>query len=585
MSVIASVFPPVLAPDRRALFRRPAALAVICLAELLVLLDNTVVNVALPSLGVELNVGFSGLQWVVDAYTLTFSGFLLACGHLGDRFGRRKVMMIGLAGVAVMSLGGALATNLGQVLAARAGMGVFAAAVFPATLALITNLFSEAKTRGAAIATWAGMAGFAVGIGPVAGGWLLDHFSWHAVFWMNVPIALLVLAGTVVLVPESRAAQVGRLDVVGAALSLLGVTALVWTIIEAPNHGWLSVPSLLGYAAATVLLAVFVWWELHHPAPVFDVALLRIRRFAFPALAITVAYFSLFGFLFLITQYFQGVREYTPLQFGVHSLPFALSVVLFAPAATLIAQRLGTTAILVVGLLVLGAGMFLAGRVTVDSPYLGIVLVSMVLLAFGFALVQGPATESIMSSVPPDQAGAGSALNDTTREIGGALGVAILGSIVSSVYTPKVSPLVNAIPDSVMTPTQKGYARESVLTVLQIQKQPVNPLFDTRKHELIHAIKAAQLDGVQTASYATVAATVLCAVIVALFLPWRPAGGPSLLLGWATDAKPQQATDTTELTTSDASETARPHTEPPDKPAPRPASLSSTTAPQRGPKN
>ncbi|MBF6061489.1 MFS transporter [Nocardia terpenica] len=562
MSVIASVFPPVLAPDRRALLRRLAALAIICLAELLVLLDNTVVNVALPSLGVQLNVGFSGLQWVVDAYTLTFSGFLLACGYLGDRFGRRKVMMIGLAGVAVMSLGGALATNLGQVLAARAAMGVFAAAVFPATLALITNLFPEAKTRGAAIATWAGMAGFAVGIGPVAGGWLLDHFSWHAVFWMNIPIALLVLVGTVVLVPESRAARVGGLDVVGAALSLLGVTTLVWTIIEAPNHGWLSVPSLLGYAAAAVLLASFVWWELHHPAPVFDVALLRIRRFAFPALAITVGYFSLFGFLFLITQYFQGVREYTPLQYGVHSLPFALSVVLFAPAATLIAQRLGTTAILVVGLLVLGAGMFLAGRVTVDSPYLGIVVVSMMLFGFGFALVQGPATESIMSSVPPDQAGAGSALNDTTREIGGALGVAILGSIVSSVYTPKVSPLVDAIPDSVMTPTQKGYARESVLTVLQIQKQPLSPLFDTRKHELIHAMKAALLDGVQVASYATVGAVVLCALVVALFLPWRPAAGSSLLLGWATDAEPPQTTDAAELTTEPPEQTNTPPSAP-----------------------
>ena len=305
--------------------RRYLALLVICVAELLVVLDNTVVNVALPSMGLQLRADMSGLQWVVDAYTLTFAGLLLAFGHLGDRYGRKKVMIFGLAGIAVMSVGGALAADLEQVVAARAAMGVFAAAVFPATLALIINIFTDAKERALAIAAWTAMAGFAIAIGPTAGGFLLEHFSWHSVFWINVPVALLVLAAAVWCVPESRAEHVGKYDPLGIALSLAGITVLVWAIIEAPHNGWLSATSVVAYVAGTVALAVFVWWELRTASPVLDLTLFRNRRFSLPALAIAVAYFSMFGFLFMITQYFQGVREQTPLQFGIHSLPFAVA--------------------------------------------------------------------------------------------------------------------------------------------------------------------------------------------------------------------------------------------------------------------
>lgn len=273
---------------------RYLALLVICLAELLVVLDNTIVNVALPSLGVELHTDISGLQWVVDAYTLTFAGLLLAFGHLGDRYGRRRVMMIGLAGVAVMSVGGALATDLGQVIAARAAMGVFAAAVFPATLALIINIFTDVKERAVAIAAWTAMAGIAIAIGPTAGGWLLEHFSWHSVFWINVPVALVVLVLARLLIPESKTTHVGRLDLLGIAFSLLSVTTLVWTIIEAPHQGWVSAISLSGYAMSVVFFAAFVWWELRTDSPVLNMQLFRIRRFSLPALAIAVAYFSMF---------------------------------------------------------------------------------------------------------------------------------------------------------------------------------------------------------------------------------------------------------------------------------------------------
>ncbi|GGN78891.1 MFS transporter [Nocardia rhizosphaerihabitans] len=494
-------------------------------------------NVALPSLGVQLHASFGGLQWVVDAYTLTFAGLLLAFGHLGDRFGRRKVMMLGLVGVAIMSVGGASATDLGQVIAARAAMGVFAAAVFPATLAMIINIFTDVKERAIAIAAWTAMAGFAIAIGPTAGGWLLEHFSWHSVFWVNIPVAVVILVFARLLVPESRAAHTGRLDVVGIALSLLSVTALVWTIIEAPNQGWLSPISLVGFVFAVVCFAVFVRWEMRTSSPVLNMSLFRIRRFSLPAVAIMVAYFSMFGFLFMITQYFQGVMELSPLQFGVHSLPFAVAIAVGAPLATLIAQKVGTTAVIVFGLVVMSVGMFIAGQVNVETPYMGPVLVSMVLMGLGLAIVQGPATESIMSSVALDEAGAGSAVNDTTREAGGTLGVAVLGSIVASVYTTKVGPRIDAIPDFLMTANEKSFARESVIAVLEMVKRPTNPAFAQQKADLIYAMKAASLEGFQLASYVTVSASLLVAVVIAIFLPWKPADG-SVLLAWKERSNP-----------------------------------------------
>ncbi|MBP1162598.1 MFS transporter [Rhodococcus sp. PvR099] len=520
---------------------RFAALAVICLAELLVVLDNTIVNVALPSIGVELHTGVSGLQWVVDAYTLTFASLLLACGNLGDRYGRRRIMIIGLIGVGVMSVAGANAETLGQVIAARAAMGVFAAAVFPATLALIINIFTDTRERALAIAAWTAMAGFAIAIGPMSGGWLLEHFSWHSVFWINVPVAAVAIIATLLLVPESKAAVVGRLDLPGIVLSIVGITLLVWSIIEAPRYGWLSLATLGGIAAAAVLLGAFVWWQLRTPTPILDMRLFRIRRFSLPALAIAIAYFSMFGFLFLITQYFQGVREYTPLEFGIASLPFAVSVAVGAPIATLLAQRIGTTAVIVFGLLLTGLGLYLGGLVDVDSTYLADVLPSMVSMALGLAIVQGPATESIMSSLPLDEAGAGSAVNDTTREIGGTLGVAVLGSIVASYYSTTISPNIDRVPAMLMNEDEKGFARATVLSVLEIRKREIPTMLEPQRENLITAMKSAVLQGSQTASLVATGAVVVCAIIVAIFLPWAPSKENAVLLAWRKDEADPQA--------------------------------------------
>ena len=512
--------------------RRFLALAVICLAELLVVLDNTIVNVALPSIGVELRTSVSGLQWVVDAYTLTFAGLLLAFGNLGDRYGRRRVMVIGLIGVAVMSVAGANAESLGQVIAARAAMGVFAAAVFPATLALVINIFTDVRERALAIAAWTAMAGFAIAIGPMAGGWLLEHFSWHSVFWINVPIAVVAAAATLLLVPESRASVIGRMDLVGIAASITGITVLVWAIIEAPHHGWTSSVTVGAVAVSIAVLVGFVRWELRTEHPVLDLRLFRNRRFSLPALAIAIGYFSMFGFLFLITQYFQGVREYTPFEFGVASLPFAVSVAVGAPVATLLAQRIGTTPVIVFGLLLTGVGLYLGGQVAVDSSYLTDVLPSMVSMALGLAIVQGPATESIMASLPLDEAGAGSAVNDTTREIGGTLGVAVLGSIVASYYATTMSPLLDRIPAALMNDDEKGFARATVLSVLEIRKREIPPFLEQQRENLILTMKTTVLQGSHTASLVAAGAVVVCAVVVAIFMPWAPARTDSVMLAW-----------------------------------------------------
>ncbi|AII09200.1 EmrB/QacA subfamily drug resistance transporter [Rhodococcus wratislaviensis] len=512
--------------------RRFLALAVICLAELLVVLDNTIVNVALPSIGVELRTSVSGLQWVVDAYTLTFAGLLLAFGNLGDRYGRRRVMVIGLVGVAVMSIAGANAESLGQVIAARAAMGVFAAAVFPATLALVINIFTDVRERALAIAAWTAMAGFAIAIGPMAGGWLLEHFSWHSVFWINVPIAVVAAAATLLLVPESRASVIGRMDLVGIAASITGITVLVWAIIEAPHHGWTSSVTVGAVALSIAVLIGFVFWELRTEHPILDLRLFRNRRFSLPALAIAIGYFSMFGFLFLITQYFQGVREYTPFEFGVASLPFAVSVAVGAPVATLLAQRIGTTPVIVFGLLLTGVGLYLGGQVAVDSSYLTDVLPSMVSMALGLAIVQGPSTESIMASLPLDEAGAGSAVNDTTREIGGTLGVAVLGSIVASYYATTMSPLLDRIPAALMNDDEKGFARATVLSVLEIRKREIPPFLEQQRENLILTMKTTVLQGSHTASLVAAGAVVVCALVVAIFMPWAPARTDSVMLAW-----------------------------------------------------
>jgi EmrB/QacA subfamily drug resistance transporter len=414
--------------------RRWWILATLCLSVLLVVVDNTIVNVALPTISRDLHASTSALQWVVDGYTLSFAGLLLLGGNLGDRLGRRRFLQLGLVLFALFSVGAALAQHTGELIAARALMGAGAALVYPATLAILNNVFTVPRERATAIGIWSAVSGLAVAIGPVAGGALLRHFSWSSVFYVSVPVAVIALVLGRLLLPESRDPKAGRFDPLGALLSIAGIALLTWSIIEAPQHGWGSAWTVGGIGGAVGILAVFAWWQTRRPDPMLDVRLFRNPRFSAASGAIALAFFGLFGFIFMITQYFQVVRGYDPLGAGLATLPFAFVTAGLAPVAMIVMKRFGTKLVVAAGLALMSAGFLVAASTPTDAAYWGKVLAAMALMAAGLAFTTGPATDAIMGALPLAKAGAGSAVNDTTRELGGTLGVAIVGSVLNSAY-------------------------------------------------------------------------------------------------------------------------------------------------------
>jgi EmrB/QacA subfamily drug resistance transporter len=414
--------------------RRWWTLAVLCLSLMVIGVDNTILNVALPTLVKDLNASTSQLQWIVDGYTLVFAGLLLTSGSLGDRFGRRGALS---AGLLIFGVGSALSATAGspaQLIATRCLMGVGASLIMPATLSIVTNVFTIPSERARAIAIWAGFSAMGIAIGPLAGGYLLEHFSWGSVFMVNVPIVALALVAGYFLIPNSKDPAAPKLDPVGALLSIVGLTTLVWSIIEAPSNGWGSSTTLLGLAAAAVVLTGFVLWELHSDHPMLNVAFFKNPRFTAASQSITWTFFALFGSLFVFTQYLQTVLGFSALAAGVRIVPFAVVMMILAPQSAKVAERYGTKLVVFGGLLALTVGLLVMLFATADSGYLP-VFIAFVIMATGMAFTMAPATESIMGSLPRDKAGVGSAVNDTTRQVGGALGVAIVGSVFASAYT------------------------------------------------------------------------------------------------------------------------------------------------------
>lgn len=414
-------------------------LVTVCLAALTINLDTTIVNVALPELSRALSADTRELLWIVDGYNLSFAALVLAMGSLSDKFGRRPSLVLGLAGFAVASGIAALVDSASALIALRFVMGVCAALIFPTTLSIITNTFTDRRERAAAIGAWGASTGVGVALGPVTGGFLLEHFSWHAVFWALVPVAVLAIAMTLRFVPESRDPSVPALDLPGLAVSVAALGTLTYTIIEAPEHGWTSAATLAGFATAAALVAVFVVVERRAPHPMLDVTLFRDRRFSAAAGAVTVAFFALFGFIFLITQYMQFVRGYTALETGVRILPVATSIAIASVVGGLLAPRYGTKRVVTTGLTLLAASFLWISTAEVDTPYASVIIPQMVLMGLGLGLVSTPATESILQVLPPARAGVGSAVNDATRELGGTLGVAIVGSLFASIYGSRIA--------------------------------------------------------------------------------------------------------------------------------------------------
>ncbi len=419
--------------------RRWGALVTVCLAVTVIVMDGSIVNVALPTL-VEALGGTSNsqLQWIVDAYLLSFAVFLLTAGSSADRFGRRKLLTIGLIVFAASSVGAAFSESASWLIAWRAAMGVGAAMIFPATLAILTDAFPEPALRRVAIGVWAGCSGLGVAIGPVAGGWLLTQYHWGWIFFINVPLIVIVIVGALLCVHESRDPERTAFDPVGNALGILGLLALVWALIEGPVWGWLSGEILVALAFALVLIGGFIRWESRCVSPMLDLRLFRSRSFTGGCLAITTAFFGLFGFVFMVTQYFQFLQGYDALGAGVRTLPFAGFIVLGSMIAARFGERLGVRALASAGLALMGIGFLWVTRDTVQTPYL-ILVDQMGLLGVGLGLVSASATDSIMASLPAGKAGVGSSINDTAREIGGMFGVAIMGSLFNVMYRGDVT--------------------------------------------------------------------------------------------------------------------------------------------------
>jgi EmrB/QacA subfamily drug resistance transporter len=421
-------------------------LAVLCLSLLAVVIDGTIVNTALPTFARELDASSSDLQWIVDAYTLAFAGLLLVAGAAGDRYGRHHALSAGLVVFGAASGLAALSGSAAELIGARALMGVGAAFVMPATLSILSDVFrSDPVGRAKAIGIWSGVSGLGVAIGPSAGGLLLAHLSWGSIFLVNLPVVVLALALGRRFVPASRAQQARGLDPGGAVLSIAGLGAVTYAVIQGPVNGWSSAATLVPAIGGLALLAGFAAWERRHPEPMLDVRLFSNLRFTAASLSVTAVFFTLFGALFLLTQILQLVLGWSTVKAGFGAMPFAVTVGVTSPLAAELAKRIGTKIPVVAGLLLMAAGLAHMGTASTASGY-GHFVVATVLMAAGMGLAMAPSTESIMGALPPEQAGVGSAVNDTTREIGGVLGVAILGSIANSAYVANLGDAAARLP-------------------------------------------------------------------------------------------------------------------------------------------
>ena len=508
-------------PHPRAYERRWWVLLVLSASVFLVVVDNLIINVALPTLQRELGASTTSLQWIVDSYALVFACLLLAGGGLGDRYGRKRALQVGLVIFAICSAAAAFADTANSLIVWRGAMGIGAALVFPATLAIITNLFIDPIERAKAIGLWSAVSGMAVAFGPIAGGFLLEHFWWGSVFLVNIPIIAVALTAGHFLVPNSRERTSAPLDIVGLVLSVVAIGVLVYTVIESPHWGWGSTNSNIGFAVAVGSLVGFVVLQRRKDHPLLDVRFFSNARFSAGAGSIGIAFFCLFGFTFLVTQYFQFVRGYDPLESGVRTLPFAIGAGITAPIAARAALRFGTKRVVTLGLALMSVGFLVVGNVEADAAYFGPIVISMVMMAMGLSLVTSPSTEAVMGSLPRERAGVGSAVNDLAREVGGTLGVAVTGSVFVSLYGPRIAERFNAVPGLVdALPTGVfGAAQDSVGAAYVVAQQAPPEATAT----VGAAVSDAFMHGFGTACTVVAAMAAIGSVVALLFLPARAA--------------------------------------------------------------
>ena len=505
--------------------RSPLILVSLLLAAFVINLDITIVNVALPTLVRELHATNSQLQWIVDAYNLLFAALLLAAGSLSDRLGRKGFLVAGLVVFGAASVAGALTDTAGQLIVARAFMGIGAAMIFPTTLSLISNVYTERAERAKAIGHWGGTIGIAIALGPIVGGWLLEHFSWPSIFFAMAPVAAVGAALAAWSVPTSRDPDAHKTDVPGLVFSSAAVALLTYTLIEAPSHGWSSGRSLAGYALAAALFALFIVRERAADEPMLDVSLFRNLRFTAASGSVTIAFFGLTGFSFLITQYFQFFKGYGPLSTGVRLLPVAFAVGLMSVLGTQLAVRLGTKQVVTAGLFCLAAFFAWVSTSDTGTSYLEIAG-QMLLGGSSIGLISAPATEAIMGVVPKAKAGIGSAVNDATRLLGSTLGIAVIGSVFVSLYDNR---LTGRLPAG-LTPQDAHSARDSVGGALELAHRTSlngHPALGNAVHA---AASNAFFHGFSAGCLLAAGVSAAAAIATLLLLPAHPATGLTLAL-------------------------------------------------------
>ncbi|WP_128641254.1 MFS transporter [Rhodococcus opacus] len=497
---------------------RSAVLLVLCAATLAISLATTAINVALPSLALDFQATNRELQWIVDAYNLLFATFVLAFGSLSDRYGRKGALLLGLTIFGGGAVGASFAESSGQLIAWQAVMGLGAAFVYPTTLSILSNVFTERAEKAKAIGIWGATTGVGVACGPILGGWLLEHFWWGSVFLALATAAVIAIAVSAGVVTTSRDPSTPPLDAGGLVLSVLAVGTLVYTVIEAPEHGWASAVTLGGFAVAAALLFALVRWERKQIDPMIDVTLFTNLRFTAASAAVTFAYFALFGFIFLISQYFQLVRGFGPFDTGLKFIPVAASIAVGSVLGTILAVKLGNKLIVTVGLVLFTSAFLWISTLSESTSYTEIAL-QMVPLGLGLGLTSAPATEAIMGAVPLEKAGIGSGMNDATREVGGTLGVAIIGSVYASLYASSLaaSDAAQALPEEV-----KSVAGESIGAAVYASEQLRGGGDEITAQAVSHAANSAFLDGLTAGSYVAAGVTALGAIVAALFLPSRP---------------------------------------------------------------
>lgn len=488
-------------------------LGVLCVTLMLISLDTTVLNVALPAVVRGLNATSAQLQWIVDAYAVVFAGLLLTLGALGDRLGRKWVFVAGLTAFGSGSALAAFSGSPAQLTAARAVMGVGAAALMPCTLSILTNVFVEETDRAKAIGYWAATAGLGVAIGPIFGGFLLNNFWWGSVFLINVPIAAAGLIAATLVVPNSKNPAEQPLDLVGAALSMGGLGLLVWGIIEAPGRSWTSPEIVTALAGALVVLGGFVVWERHSHHPMLPLRFFSNRRYSAAIGSLGLVLFALLGLFFLMTQYLQFCLDYTPFQTGLRIAPVALVLLVGAPTSSWAARRIGTKPVVAGGLAMVSVALGLLSRTTLRSSYSDL-LPWFALIGLGVGLALAPSIESIMGTLPRALAGVGSATSDTSMQTGGALGVAVLGSALNFRYRAYLSPLLARQPiPAGITKLMLGSVGGAVTVAGNLPPQFGTPLAQAARRGFISGMDLGLLIGS--------AVVAVAAVVILVALPNR----------------------------------------------------------------